>query len=385
MPNYSGVWTLQEQYEAILEGNWTGIVQGGLFSWGLNNGGMLGQDDTISRSSPTQIGTSTIWNEVAAGYAFSLAVKTDGTLWAWGRGSNGQLGTNDTAYRSSPTQIGALTNWSKVSGGSVHSLGIKTDGTLWAWGRNHYGQLGDGTVVDHSSPVQIGAATNWTVITTGYNQSSAIAGGELYSWGQDSQGISGVNTANIPKSSPVQVGALTTWSFVSLARSHNMALKSDGTMWMIGGQNFFGSGGLNDTNYRSSPTQVGALTTWSKMATPNRITLGVKTDGTLWSWGRGSHGGTGLNYTTNVSSPVQVGSDTDWSTPFGGGSTGGTSFCTKTNEELYVWGLNSQGMLGLGDVNHRSSPVQLGASANWQNASIGQFHSLARTYSKTGT
>ena len=384
MPNYSGVWTLQEQYEAILAGNWTGIVQSGMYAWGYNNGGMLGQNDRVSRSSPTQIGTLSTWAEVSAGYAFSLAVKTDGTLWGWGRGSNGQLGTNDTIYRSSPVQIGALTTWSKVNGGSAHSAAIKTDGTLWTFGRNHIGQLGDNTIVDKSSPIQIGSATDWTIASAGYNNISAIAGGELYSWGVASQGILGVGD-QVNRSSPTQVGALTTWSSVSMARSHNMAVKTDGTMWAIGGQAFFGSLGLNDTTYRSSPVQVGALTTWSKLATPNRITLGVKTDGTLWSWGRGSHGGTGLNYTTNVSSPVQVGSDTDWSTPFGGGSTGGASFCTKTNNELYVWGRNRSGMLGLGDANDRSSPVQLGALASWTTVGVGQYHSVARTYSKTGT
>jgi alpha-tubulin suppressor-like RCC1 family protein len=45
----------------------------------------------------------------------SLAVKTDGTLWAWGRATFGQLGDNTSINKSSPIQIGALTVWGKTN------------------------------------------------------------------------------------------------------------------------------------------------------------------------------------------------------------------------------------------------------------------------------
>ena len=34
-----------------------------------------------------------------------MATKTDNTLWAWGAGAYGKLAQNDTTSRSSPTQI----------------------------------------------------------------------------------------------------------------------------------------------------------------------------------------------------------------------------------------------------------------------------------------
>jgi alpha-tubulin suppressor-like RCC1 family protein len=67
-------------------------------------------------------------------------------------------------------------------------------------------------------------------------------------------------------SSPVQIGALTTWSQIARAeKSHSLAIKTDGTMWSWG---LGGSGqlGLGDAVYRSSPVQIGALTTWSQIA-----------------------------------------------------------------------------------------------------------------------
>jgi alpha-tubulin suppressor-like RCC1 family protein len=50
-------------------------------------------------------------------------------------GGQGQLGQNNTISRSSPVQIPGTT-WSSISGGDLHSLATKTDGTLWSWGRN---------------------------------------------------------------------------------------------------------------------------------------------------------------------------------------------------------------------------------------------------------
>ena len=40
--------------------------------------------------------------------------------------------------------------------------------------------------------------------------------------------------------------------------------------------------------------------------------VAVKTDGTLWSWGRSDKGQLGHGNTTDRCSPVQIGSLTDW-------------------------------------------------------------------------
>jgi len=40
-------------------------------------------------------------------------------LYSWGRNQYGQLGQGDTTSRSSPTQIGALTTWLQAAGGET--------------------------------------------------------------------------------------------------------------------------------------------------------------------------------------------------------------------------------------------------------------------------
>jgi alpha-tubulin suppressor-like RCC1 family protein len=91
-----------------------------------------------------QIGTDTTWEEIDAGWSFSLALKKDGSLWAWGNNTRGQLGTGDTENRFFPVQVESGTTWATMTAGGYHTLAIKTDGTLQAWGNNRYGQIGIG-------------------------------------------------------------------------------------------------------------------------------------------------------------------------------------------------------------------------------------------------
>jgi alpha-tubulin suppressor-like RCC1 family protein len=116
-----------------------------LWAWGNGASGNLGQNDTISRSSPVQIPGIT-WSMFAnSTYKTSFATKKDGTLWIWGSNSRGALGLNapQTSHKSSPTQIPGTT-WgttlNTISGAYMGGLSIKTDGTLWGWGGDRFGQ-----------------------------------------------------------------------------------------------------------------------------------------------------------------------------------------------------------------------------------------------------
>ena len=139
----------------------------------------------------------------------------------------------------------------------------------------------------------------------------------LWAWGYNAYGQLGLGDA-INRSSPVQVGALTTWSSVANGVLHTTAITTSGTLWAWG-YNAHGQLGLGDTTDRSSPVQVGALTTWSSIANGSYYTTALKTDGTLWIWGYNNHGQLGLGDATDRSSPVQVGTLTTWSSVAGGG------------------------------------------------------------------
>jgi alpha-tubulin suppressor-like RCC1 family protein len=299
-------------------GGFCGAIKtdGTLWTWGQNELGQLGQGTrggfAYYVSSPVQVGALTNWARMSASNNSFAAIKTDGTLWTWGDNDDGQLGLGDSAgfNRSAPAQVGSLTNWSKISSGSTFCTAIKTDGSLWTWGSNNFGQLGRNNTIKLSSPVQLGSLT-WSEVSGGDRACAAIqTNGTLWAWGRNIyNGQLGQND-QINRSSPVQIGSLTTWSKVHMGNSFCTAIKTDGSLWAWG-QNNYGQLGNNSVIYRSSPVQVGSLTTWSQTSA-GQSCAAIKTDGTLWTWGYNGSGQLGQNNTTNLSSPVQVGSLTTW-------------------------------------------------------------------------
>ena len=351
----------------------------GLWSWGNNSSGELGLGNTTYYSSPKQVGALENWDDVNCGNAFSIAVKTDGTMWGWGANSQGQLGLGNTTQYSSPKQIGALTGWLQAAGGYDFSIAVKTNGTLWSWGRNDTGQLAQGNTTSTSSPVQVGALTNWLQVAAGNYFAVAIkTDGTIWSWGRGATGRLGLgNTTSY--SSPKQIGSLTNWRQVTtFCRSLScLAVKTDGTLWAWG-NNAQGQLGQNNITDRSSPVQVGALTTWSYVNNSFSSVRAITTTGQLYVWGSGSQGQLGLGNTTSYSSPKQVGALTNWLGRAAGGY--GQSFVLKTDGTAWSWGFNSAGSLGLGDTTNRSSPVQIGSSTNWYDVFSGNQQTIALRY-----
>jgi len=371
-----GVWTLEQASYYTKQGTWPQRIKDRpLYSWGWNGAGELGLNDRSPRSSPTQVGASVTWLTAYAGTYCSFAKKSDGALWSWGNNPYGQLGQGNTVSRSSPVQIGSLTNWSTVSG-KEHIHAIKTDGTLWSWGYVLYGALGDNTLTNKSSPVQIGSLTTWSKISTGWWHSLAIkTDGTLWSWGYNAQGSIGDGTT-INRSSPVQVGALTTWLNAGGGNYHSAATKTDGTLWSWGRNNYGQLGQNIDTAIkRSSPVQVGALTTWLNVVCGAYNTLALKTDGTIWSWGYNNAGQVGDGTTINRSSPVQIGSLSNWSF-INSSALGSRCFIANSSGQIFAFGENGAGSLGTGNTVNYSSPVQVSLSTSWSSFSSGPAQTL---------
>lgn len=353
----------------------------GFYAWGSNDRGQLGDGTVIARSVPVQIGEGETWISMAAGSDFSFGIRDDYTLWFWGRAADGISGGSpsiaNTVITSSPVQIGSLSNWKAVVCANRWAFAVKTDGTLWAWGENTQGRLGDGTTIHRSSPVQIGSLTTWdaTTLKRGANSASQAIKNDnsLWMWGlNQNSGVLGQPDA-IYRSSPVQVGSLTNWSQASNAMSSMVANKTDGTLWTWG---YSGRGALGDglppSTKRSSPVQVGSLTDWVDIGTMGQGgAIAVKTDGTLWTWGSMLRGIGGRNNAIDASSPIQVGSLTNWSKVSGNGSEQSEAYAIKTDGTLWMWGRNSNGGCGVNSVVEISSPVQVGSDTDWASVNPG--------------
>jgi alpha-tubulin suppressor-like RCC1 family protein len=351
-----------------------------LYGWGSSGQSQFGIPGYVARSSPVFVGGSA-WENLAVARHGGLCNKTDGTLWSWGTGAYGQPGQGNTSNRSFPQQIGALTNWSKpsIGGAEFRNAGpvacVKTNGTLFTWGYNPNGQLGLGDTNNRSSPVQVGALTTWANVSMGFDACQGVTtSGTLFGWGYGRTNAA----SNYGLASPNQVGALTNWSKPQVFRNHALNVKTDNTLWANGQNNSFGQFGNNTTTYSASPIQIGGAV-WATAIVGGSVlqfSACIRTDGTLWTWGKNDYGQLGINNTTNRSSPVQVGGLTTWSKVVGGLAIMGA---TKTDGTLWAWGKNDYGQLGLGDLTNRSSPVQVGALTNWANPAFGVNFAMCTT------
>jgi alpha-tubulin suppressor-like RCC1 family protein len=253
---------------------------GTAWAWGNNLCGRLGDDTTVQKSSPVQVvGDFTDWRQVSAGGAFSLGTRQNGTAWAWGCNSSGQLGNNDTLSRSSPVSVvGGFTDWCQVSAGCYHSLGTRQNGTAWAWGAGGNGRLGDNTTINKSSPVQIvGDFTDWCQVSAGgFHSLGTRQGGTVWAWGANGSGQLGDNSI-VQRSSPVSVvGGFTDWCQVSGGDTHSLAVRQTGTAWAWG-NNGQGRLGDNTTVNRASPVSVvGGFTDWLQLSAGRYHSLGLR-------------------------------------------------------------------------------------------------------------
>lgn len=416
-------------------------TNGSLWAWGNNSAGQLGFIDAVNRSSPIQVGADLNWSSVAvSGQRFALAIKTNGTLWSCGINTNGSLGINNSINRSSWTQVGTNSNWTQVSADYWPVGAIKSDGTLWTWGQNTNGSLGSniGSAFNRSSPAQVGIDTTWNQIECGYaSMLGRKVDGTLWSWGTGSAGQLGINTTQ-NQSSPVLVSGGLNWftcsannrtSFgivrINAATSTPTAtIASTPTPTPSPSESPIPTTTLSPTVTESptptpsespsptpspspsdsptptpSPTAFNAWYLWGSNAQGqlNTGTTGAiegpynafsageypniesgsassfrKSDGTLWGSGSNGQGTLGQNDIANRSSLVQISTNV----VYNAANTNSMTFI-KSDGTLWGCGRNINGDLGVGNAVNRSSPTQeaLGKT-DWAKCTSGTLNSF---------
>jgi alpha-tubulin suppressor-like RCC1 family protein len=193
-----------------------------------------------------------------------------------------------------------------TSAGWQHSLVLKADGTVWGFGYNLDGELGDNTTTTRPTAVQVSGLSSMRAISAGWWHSlAAKADGTAWAWGSNSNGQLG-NNSTASSTVPVQVSTLTSGVVAVAGGSyHSLALKSDGTLWAWG-RNADGELGNGTQNGSLTPVQVSGITTAVAIAAGDRFSVAALADGTVRAWGKNDAGQLGDGTNTTRTLPVTV-------------------------------------------------------------------------------
>jgi uncharacterized protein (TIGR02145 family) len=184
-------------------------VDGNLYAWGENVRGQIGNGASgsgvfvltpwrVNGGAGSGLSAGTRFKAMDSGVYHTLAVDVDGGLWSWGENENGQIGNGSTAATvPSPYLVdsGALfggTAIREVEAGGHHSFVIAADGSLYAWGSDDYGEIGNGSVAGNVLSPQlveggsVAVGEKFIRASANQNNSSAIdQAGRLYTWGRN--------------------------------------------------------------------------------------------------------------------------------------------------------------------------------------------------------
>lgn len=295
------------------------------------------------------------------------AIKSDGNRWVWDENGYGQFGMGLRNGNYFPNSHTNSEIWNQVDYGIRSAGGIKSDGTLWTWGYQGAGALGNGqyATINVTTPVNIGTGTDWAKVNIGYQNGLALkTDGSLWSWGYNNFGEVGNGSSSFV-GSPTRIGTGNNWVKIFTAFQSSFGIKADATLWAWG-RNANSELGIGTYTNQSSPVQIGTASNWVDISSYYGSTAGVQSDGTLWLWGASPYG----SYTT----PTKIGSDTNWLQVSVGR---GNLLAVKTNGTLWAVGDNFQGQLGLGDSINRSVLTQVGTNTDWSVVYTAEWISIA--------
>ena len=91
--------------------------------------------------------------------------------------------------------------------------------------------------------------------------------------------------------------------------------------------------------------------------------LVVGDSGNLWAWGANASGQLGIGSTALQTDPVRIGTGTDWTAVAAGAS---HSLALRDDGSLWAWGANGAGQLGIHSTSASAlQPVRVGNQNNW--------------------
>jgi alpha-tubulin suppressor-like RCC1 family protein len=350
--------------------------RGAVWSWGTNTQDKLGYATTGFNPSPTPTpipGLSDI-RSVAGTMSSSMALGMDGTVWCWGDNNYGELGTGTGPEQAVARLIPNLTGVKAIAAGSGASQTIRTDGTVWEWGNGTSGQMANGGATS-ITPVQTIGLTNTIAAKAGqYFFLALIGDGTVRGWGYNVSGQVGIGTTSSSVNNVTPVLNLSGISSISAGTNHGLAVKNDGTVWTWGynGQSQLGYTTPGTTS--PTPASIPGFSGVSSAAGGDSVSLALKSDGTVWSWGTGNFGELGLgSSTTLAAAPTAIPS---LSGVVAISAASSRALAVRNDGTVWTWGGNTF-PLGSGGPQNAFDPFPVPNLSGIVAVSSGMSHDLA--------
>ena len=262
----------------------------------------------------------------------SMVRMMDGTLRSWGQGSNYMLGQGQTTSdRTYPGDVAFPPNTPKIAANKFYydyntmAGAIDEDGDFWVWGPNSYGECGTGDTTAQYVPFNVTSS-----VANSLNGKQAL---HAYT-GMDTQ-------------------AFESWH----------VLATDGTVHSAG-YNAYGQLGQGDTTNRNLFNQTPVLSGITQLAVGSgryKHVLALKVDGDtnyVYSWGYNGNGALGTGNTTQANIPMQIQYfNTNSIKIVEIKALVNCSYALADNGDLYSWGYNNYGQLGLGNTTQTLTPT----------------------------
>ncbi len=200
--------------------------------------------------------------------------------------------------------------------------------------------------------------------------------GTVWTWGYNNYGELGLGD-NVRHLEPTKVNIEGVID-IAVGNHHTLLLKQDGTVWAMGLNNY-GQLGNNNTTNTNLPVQVQNLKNIIRIEAGANHSVALKSDGTAYSWGYNAYGQLGDNTTTRRSLPVEVRRIKDIKEISVGRH---STAALDMDGNVWVWGLNTSGQLGLGNKTNVILPTKLTTITNVKQVELGTNYGIIVTEDK---
>ncbi|MES2258774.1 MAG: hypothetical protein V4724_09650 [Pseudomonadota bacterium] len=191
----------------------------------------------------------------------------------------------------------------------------------------------------------------WASVEAGADHTLALkVDGTLFAWGENARGQLGDSTTSptVPRVTQVYVAdGIDTWKMVAAGGLHSVALRSDGSLWTWGDNSVAQLGIGSAGGFRSSPVRIDTGNDWVYVAAGKAHSFAINKAGQLYAWGLNTRGQLGIGAAPVAAPlPVRVGTFTNWTMVLAGDN---HSVGLRADGTMYAWGDNAFGQVGNGD------------------------------------